>query len=55
MWLETNGDVPSRLDKQDEIKNDPEASMDMKIAAYEAANTAVPRAVTPVFGEYSTV
>ena len=26
----------------------------MKIAAYEAANTAVPRAVTPVFGEYST-
>ena len=33
----------------------PNASMNMKIAAYEAANTAVPRAVTPVFGEYSTV
>lgn len=54
-WLEINGDVPSRLDKQNEIANDPEASEDMKIAVYEAANTAVPRAVTPVFGEYSTV
>ena len=54
MWLEINGDVPSRLDKQEEIANDPEASQDMKIVAYEAANTAVPRAVTPVFGEYST-
>ena len=55
MWLDINGDVPSRLEKQDEIKNDPDASKDMKIAAYEAAHTAVPRAVTPVFGEYSTV
>lgn len=54
MWLEINGDVPSRLDKQQEIADNPEASQDMKIAAYEAANTAVPRAVTPVFGEYST-
>lgn len=54
MWLEINGDVPSRIDKQDEIANNPDASEDMKIAAYEAANTAVPRAVTPVFGEYST-
>lgn len=54
MWLDINGDVPSRLDKQQEIADDPDASQDMKIAAYEAANTAVPRAVTPVFGEYST-
>lgn len=54
MWLEINGDVPSRVDKQDEIANNPDAPEDMKIAAYEAANTAVPRAVTPVFGEYST-
>lgn len=54
MWLEINGDVPSRLDKQEEIANNPDAPEDMKIAAYEAANTAVPRAVTPVFGEYST-
>lgn len=55
MWLEINGDVPSRLDKQDEIANNEDSSETMKIAAYEAANTAVPRAVTPVFGEYSTV
>lgn len=55
MWLEINGDVPSRLDKQEEIANDENASDTMKIAAYEAANTAYPRAVTPVFGEYSTV
>lgn len=54
MWLEINGDVPSRLSKQQEIEEDPQAKPDMKIAAYEAANTAVPRAVTPVFGEYST-
>lgn len=54
LWLEINGDVPSRLEKQQEIETDSEASADMKIAAYEAANTAVPRAVTPVFGEYST-
>lgn len=55
MWLEINGDVPSRLDKQKELMESNEASNDMKIAAYEAANTAVPRAVTPQFGEYSTI
>ena len=55
MWLSINGDVPSRLDKQEEIANDKNATKDMKIAAYEAANTAYPRAVTPVFGEYSTI
>ena len=55
MWLEANGDVPSRLDKQKELMESDEASRDMKIAAYEAAHTAVPRAVTPRFGEYSTI
>ena len=55
MWLSINGDVPSRLDKQEEIANDENATKDMRIAAYEAANTAYPRAVTPVFGEYSTI
>lgn len=55
MWLEINNDVPSRLDKQTAIVENPDASTAMKIAAYEAANTAYPRAVTPVFGEYSTV
>lgn len=55
MWLEINNDVPSRLDKQTEIAENPDSSTAMKIAAYEAANTAFPRAVTPAFGEYSTV
>ncbi len=55
MWLEVNGDVPSRIDKQNEIKDSADTKPDMKIAAYEAANTAYPRAITPVFGEYSTV
>ena len=55
MWLDINGDVPSRLDRQQAIIDDENASNDMKIAAYEAANTAFPRAVTPVFGEYSDV
>ncbi len=55
MWLDINGDVPSRLDRQEAIVNDPDALPEMKIAAYEAANTAYPRAVTPLFGEYSTV
>lgn len=55
LWLDANKDVPSRLDKQEEIVNDENASKSMKIAAYEAANTAYPRAVTPAFGEYSTI
>lgn len=55
MWLVANGDVPSRLAKQKEIEENPEASKLLKIAAYEAANTAVPRAVTPAFGEYSAI
>lgn len=53
-WLEINGDVPSRIEKQNEIAESEDASDEMRIAVYEAANTAVPRAVTPVFSEYST-
>ena len=56
MWLEINGDMPCRSDKLDEIMADgadyPEY---LKIGAYEAQNTAVARAVTPAFGEYSTI
>ena len=55
MWLEINGDVPSRLDKQAEMADNENSPKQMKIAAYEAANTAYPRAVTPAFGEYSTI
>lgn len=55
MWLEANGDIPSRIAKLKEMTESADSSDMMKMAAYEAANTAVPRAVTPAFGEYSTV
>lgn len=54
-WLELNGDVPARIEKLDEISNNPEADEMFKIAAYEAGHTAFPRAVTPLFGEYSSI
>ncbi|MCH3918147.1 MAG: sugar ABC transporter substrate-binding protein [Spirochaetia bacterium] len=53
MWLKINGDVPSRLDKQQEMMNGNVPYL--TIAAYEAAHTAVARAVTPMFGEYSNI
>ena len=55
MWLEINGDVPARVDKQQELSSSENALPEMKIAAYEAMHTAYPRAVTPLFGEYSTI
>ena len=55
MWLQANGDVPSRKDKLDAIIADPNAAGYLKIGAYEAANTAIPRALTPGFSEYSTI
>lgn len=55
LWLEMNEDVPSRIAKQQEIINDAEASEMLKMAAYEAENTAFPRASTPLFGEYSSI
>ena len=55
MWLEANGDMPSRVDKLDEIINDPDAPGHLKIAAEEAKTTAYPRALTPGFNEYQTI
>lgn len=55
MWLEVNGDMPSRKDKLDEIINDANAQEYLKIGAYEASNTSVPRALTPGYNEYSTI
>ena len=55
MWLEINGDVPARKDKLDAIIADTEAPGFLKIGAFEAANTSVPRALTPGFSEYSTI
>ncbi len=55
MWLEINGDVPARKSKLEDIINTPDAPGFLKIGAYEAANTSVPRALTPGFSEYSTI
>lgn len=55
MWLVANGDVPARKDKLQEIMDNADAPGFQKIAAFEATYTAVPRALTPGFSEYSTV
>lgn len=55
MWLEINGDMPSRKDKLQEIIDDESAPGYLRIGAYEAMNTSVARALTPGFNEYSTV
>lgn len=55
MWLEANGDVPSTVAGVESILNSEDATGYMKIAAYESANTAVPRALTPGFTEYDTI
>jgi ABC-type glycerol-3-phosphate transport system substrate-binding protein len=55
LWLAANNDVPSTMSASNAIQNDPNADPIMKIAAFEAANTAVPRALTPGYPEYSTI
>jgi len=55
LWLKANNDVPSTQSAISAIQNDSNASPIMKIAAFEAANTAVPRALTPGYPEYSTI
>jgi ABC-type glycerol-3-phosphate transport system substrate-binding protein len=55
IWLKANNDVPSTKAAINAIQNDPGASPIMKIAAFEADNTAVPRALTPGYPEYSTI
>lgn len=60
IWLVGNGDVPARVDKIDEILQDPKYNEDyrlgiFKFAAYEAANTAYPRPVTPAYSEYESL
>jgi len=55
LWLETHGDVPSTTTGVENILKSDTAEKYMKIAAYEAANTAVPRALTPGYNEYDSV
>lgn len=55
MWLNSNGDVPATKAGAEMIMESADAQEYMKIAAYESANTAVPRALTPGFTEYDTI
>lgn len=55
LWLAGNNDLPSTVAAINGLLDDPDADPIMKIAAYEATSTAVPRALTPGFTEYSTV
>lgn len=55
MWLEANGDVPSTVAGVESLIESEDAAEYMKIAAFESANTAVPRALTPGFQEYDTI
>jgi ABC-type glycerol-3-phosphate transport system substrate-binding protein len=47
--------IPANKNAIDLIEKDPNANPVMKIAVYEAVHTAVPRALTPGYPEYSTV
>ena len=55
MWLEANGDVPARTAAVDQVISDPKyeefPKSVQRIAAYEAANTAVARPITPAYTE----
>lgn len=55
LWLVANNDVPSTMSAIERIQNDANADPLHAIAAYEAANTAVPRALTPGYSEYSSI
>lgn len=54
-WLENHGDVPARNDVVEAILADENADGVQLIAAYEAANTAYPRPVTPAYSEYEAL
>lgn len=53
-WIENNGDVPGTKAGVEKLMESDTAEEYMKIAAYESANTAVPRALTPGYTEYDT-
>ena len=54
-WVLGNGDVPSTVAIADQLMESADTPEYLKIAAYESANTAVPRALTPGFTEYDTI
>lgn len=54
-WLKINGDIPSTQRAIEAIQNDPNSNPVKVIASEEAATTAVPRALTPGYSEYSSI
>ncbi|MFA7119818.1 MAG: sugar ABC transporter substrate-binding protein [Sphaerochaetaceae bacterium] len=55
LWLVANGDIPSTQKGIKAINDNQDSPNYLKIAAYEAGHTAVPRPVTPGYSEYETV
>ncbi|MDR2371372.1 MAG: sugar ABC transporter substrate-binding protein [Treponema sp.] len=55
LWIELSKNLPSKQALIDKVQNDPNADPVDKIATYEAARTAYPRALTPGFPEYTTI
>ena len=59
MWLKANGDIPARVSVVESYMNDKKYAeyplSIQRIAAFEAANTAVPRPVTPAYSEYESL
>lgn len=55
LWYENYHQLPTKVELLEQIEQDAEAPEYLKISAYESANTAVLRAMTPGFNEYSTI
>lgn len=55
MWLEIRGEMPARNSVLEKIMSDDDAPVHLKMGAYEAIHSAVARAVTPSYNEYSTI
>ena len=55
IWVTEGDQVPATVSGVEKLLDSEDASGYMKIAAYESANTAVPRALTPGYTEYETI
>lgn len=55
LWYEGYNQVPTKVSILESMETDADLSKSMQIAAYEAQNTAFPRAMTPGFNEYQTI
>ncbi|MCD8225563.1 MAG: sugar ABC transporter substrate-binding protein [Clostridiales bacterium] len=55
LWYAGYNQLPTKVSLLESIQDDASAAESLKIAAYEAQNTAVSRALTPAFSEYQTI